>query len=49
MLSDWLYEEFRNPAMIRILARWAELGLLDRLIENGGLDQFAADLINTYR
>lgn len=49
MLSDWLYREFRHPAMIQILARWAKLGLLDRLIENGGLDQFAADMIITYR
>jgi len=49
MLSDWLYGEFRHPAMIQILANWAKLGLLDRLIETGSLDQFAADLINTYR
>ena len=49
MLSDWLYKEFRHPAMIGILAQWAKLGLLDRLIEDGGLDQFAADLVSTYR
>jgi hypothetical protein len=40
---------FHDPAIIMILADWAESGFLDSLIEKGTLDEFVADMINTYR